>query len=176
VNSCIIANVLGVSTQPEGSDPTGRILDGRLRINGHLRRSDRTLSKRYTRHVETWSMDALDYQYEWFEEGYHEDGSRVMEECYFFLMAYRRATTVITNDETIDVDAIKHMHVLPVGHVYGLILECVDRAESVYCRIGAFKHVWGKERTFEDNPLPEDYPEFLDFDPDNFERHTITII
>jgi hypothetical protein len=154
LNSCIIVNVLEVSTQPEGSDPTGRILDGRLRINGHLRRSDRTLSKRYTRHVETWSMDALDYQYEWFEEGYHEDGSRVMEECYFFLMAYRRATTVITNDETIDV----------------------DRAESVYCRIGAFKHVWGKERTFEDNPLPEDYPEFLDFDPDNFERHTITII
>jgi hypothetical protein len=36
--------------------------------------------------------------------------------------------------------------------------------------------MWGDGRTDVDNPKPEDYPEFLDFDPDNFERHTVTII
>jgi hypothetical protein len=180
----IIAEILEISTTPIGPDPTSRISSGHLCISGHLRRSQRTLSKRYTRHVNTWSMDGLIYQYECFDEGYMSDGTRPMDMCLFFLIGYAK------HRETRDVDAYTltnaeakgnqviegDQYSVDLGCVYGLILEVVGFESSVYRRIGSFRHMWGDGRTYYDNPRPEDYPEFLDFDPENFERHIITII
>jgi hypothetical protein len=142
------------------------------------------MSKKYKRHHKTWSMDELAYQYEWFEEGYMSDGTRPMQSCFFFLMAYRNDkysgevdANTLTNEKARGNQKIEDgRYSVDIGKVFGLILEAVDLEKSVYKRIGAFRHMWGDGRTFQDNPRPEDYPEFLDFDPENFERHTITII
>jgi hypothetical protein len=125
-------------------------------------------------------------QYEWFEEGYMSDGTRPMETCFFFLVAYTKRRTsydlatfpnTLTDAEAKGNRVIdKDGYSVDLGNVLGLILEAVDLERSVYRRIGAFRHMWGDGRTTMDNPRPEDYPEFLDFDPENFERHTITII
>jgi hypothetical protein len=59
--------------------------------------------------------------------------------------------------------------------VIGLILESDNKEKTVWRRIGAFRHIWSDELGEHDAPL-EDYPEFADWDPENFERHTVTII
>jgi hypothetical protein len=129
-------------------------------------------------------MDELQFQYEWFEEGYMSDGTRPMHSCFFFLMAhgdYKDSGGVdantLTNEEARGNQKIEDgRYSVDIGYVFGLILEAVDLEKSVYKRIGAFGHMWGDGRTSYDNPRPEDYPEFLDFDPKRFECHTITII
>lgn len=180
----IIAAVLHTEVIPEGPDSTGKIKGGYIRISGHLRESKRSCSKKYIKHFKTWTLDRLDLQYEQFDEGYLSDGDRPMDQCFFFLMAYQTERVrkkvdynTLSNGEArgnqeVNGDELK----IDLGRVYGLILEAVDLDNAVYRRIGASKHMWGDGRTFEDNPKPEDYPEFVDFDPENFERHTITII
>ncbi|KAF2823085.1 hypothetical protein CC86DRAFT_423213 [Ophiobolus disseminans] len=166
-----------------------RVSGGHIQISGYLKPSARAMSKPYTRHVETWSMDDLEFQYEWFEDGYSEDGTRPMEDCCFFLMAFTSAAQETGHDKKLR----NHTEVkegkgqvsrlvmvsgndITLGHVSGLILELVDLEKATYWRTGAFRHVWNDRGTSMDNPKPEDYPEFLDFDPDNFERHVIAII
>jgi hypothetical protein len=142
------------------------------------------MSKIYTESVMARSWHGVLSQYEWFEDGYTDGGDRPMNSCTFFLMAYEknRHTSAVDHDTLTNAEAKGNQEIhadtfsVQIGFVYGLILETVDPENSVYRRIGAFRHMWGDGRTFEDNPKPEDYPEFLDFDPDNFERHTITII
>ncbi|KAF2823084.1 hypothetical protein CC86DRAFT_423210 [Ophiobolus disseminans] len=63
-----------------------------------------------------------------------------------------------------------------VGHVYGLMIEIVDAETEAYQRIGSFAHLRGDLRTKDEITDPEEYPEFIDLDPYNFERRTITII
>jgi hypothetical protein len=128
-------------------------------------------------------MDQLSVQYEWFEEGYASDGSRPMHSCFFLLLTHHKIRSrrtdhgyIVAEEEAQGNPDIDSSLYVDIGYVYGLILEVVDLEKSIYRRIGAFKHMWGDGRTDVDNPKPEDYPEFLDFDPDNFERHTVTII
>jgi hypothetical protein len=179
----IVAEVHEVNTIPIGPDATGRLSGGHLSISGHLKKSPRTISKRYSRPKMTlW--EKVRTQYEWFEDGYTDDGDRPMSNCSFFLMAYEmyRLTSDVDSNTLSNAEARGNQEIdgdrvsVDIGFVYGLILEAVDPEKSVYRRIGAFRHMWGDGRTFEDNPKPEDYPEFHDFDSDNFDRHTITII
>jgi hypothetical protein len=128
-------------------------------------------------------MDQLSVQYEWFDEGYMDDGSRPMHPCFFLLLGHSKRksgrateTHTLSNTEATEGSDMDDDRRINLGYVYGLILEVVDPELPVYRRIGAFRHVWDDRRTTMDNPKPEDYPEFLDFDPDNFERHTVTII
>jgi hypothetical protein len=130
------------------------------------------------------SMNRLPIQYEWFEDGYTDDGDRPMINYSFFLMAYQKDRytskvhfkTLTTEEAKGNQEINGDKFSVDIGHVYGLILETVNLENSVYRRIGSFGHLWGDGRTFEDNPKSEDYPEFLNFDPNSFERHTITII
>jgi hypothetical protein len=122
-------------------------------------------------------------QYEWFEEGYTVDGHRPMHSCFFLLLAHGKTTERMKFDEYSSIKTgakgrpnIEGDSRVEIGYVYGLILEAVNLESSIYRRIGAFKHMWGNGRTSVNNPRPEDYPEFLDFDANNFERHTVTII
>jgi hypothetical protein len=106
-----------------------------------------------------------------------------MHSCFFLLLAHNKSKFRRTDHGYIwaeyedqgnsEIDSSLYVD---IGYVYGLILEVVDLEKSMYRRIGAFKHMWGDGRTDVDNPKPEDYPEFLDFDPENFERHTVSII
>jgi hypothetical protein len=128
-------------------------------------------------------MDQLSVQYEWFEEGYTSDGSRPMHSCFFLLLAHGKNMESVTFDKYISTNTeakgkpdMEGDLRVEIGYVYGLILEAVNPESSIYRRIGAFKHMWGDGRTSVNNPSPEDYPEFLDFDASNFERHTVTII
>jgi hypothetical protein len=105
-----------------------------------------------------------------------------MHSCFFLLLAHsENKSRRVTERYALSVEATggsdkDDNRFFDVGYLYGLILEAVDPELPVYRRIGAFKHMWGDLRTSVDNPKPEDYPEFLDFDPENFERHTVTII
>jgi hypothetical protein len=178
-----IAEIYDVNTVPVGPDPTGRLKGGHVKLSGHLRKSDRVISMRYISPTMT-RWEQVSTQYEWFEDGYTDDGDRPMSNCSFFLMAYEknRRTLDVDSNTLSNAEARGNQEIngdkfsIDIGFVFGLILETVDPETSVYRRIGAFRHMWGDGRTFEDNPKPEDYPEFLDFDPNNFERHTITII
>lgn len=111
-------------------------------------------------------MDGLGHKYEWFDDGYRENGSRPMNGYFLFLLACRRPNTKIYPGNPLGLT-------LEVGNTYSLVLGSVHMRMFTYRRVGAFKHVWGEERTCLDNPLLGYY---LDFDPKNFERHTITII
>jgi hypothetical protein len=79
-----------------------------------------------------------------------------MKGAYFFLMAYRKPESQNRNN------------------VIGLILEPRNKEKTKWRRIGAFQHLWNCVPTEHDAPL-ESYPEFNDWDPENFERHTVTI-
>jgi hypothetical protein len=217
----IIAQIIDVQTVPLASGTTGRVIDGHMRISGHLRPSTRTISKRYTRHVSTRSFTDFRFQYEWFEDGYASDGTRPMHRYYFFLMACEQVHEMREMDDSSHIfgenvfggAAIKirgQMYVEDqvddaeegvemdeelgvrgekivvhggfkwrmslIGHVHGLILECVDADSDTYRRVGVFRHMWSEGRTSMDNSKAEDYPEFVGFDPRNCERHTITIV
>ncbi|KAJ4374974.1 hypothetical protein N0V83_002053 [Neocucurbitaria cava] len=99
-------------------------------------------------------------QYEWYDSGYTEEGVRSVNGAYYFLMAYR--------DLEIEDEGRS-------GSVLGLIVEPVDSGQTEYCRIGAFDHKWRYAETEDDSIKPEDYPEFVGWNPDDYERHTITI-
>jgi hypothetical protein len=111
----------------------------------------------FTRVFSTHTCNLPHIQYEWFDAGYIDDKTRHTRGAYFFLMAYQKPTSQNRNS------------------VIGLILEPYNREKTVWRRIGAFQHLWNCVPEEYDAPL-EDYPEFNDWDPENFERHTVTII
>lgn len=155
-----IAKIQEIHTLPSESDALGRVDGGHLCVVGHLRQSTRKTSKRHTRIMGDREIIDSRMQYEWYDNGCTKDGVRNMEGAYYFLMQYEHHTQDW------------------MGRVAGLIVEPVDQEKTTYRRIGAFHHLWGEFRSehYPDAPKPEDYPEFADFDPNKFERHTITII
>jgi hypothetical protein len=93
---------------------------------------------------------------EWFDVGYHGDGTKSLENTYFLLLAWRHDT------------------------LFGLMIEPVHLQTSTYRIVGAFGHdLLQSDRTTvstRHRPPNEDCPELNGFDLENFERQVITII
>lgn len=145
-------------------DQMGGVLDGYVRLRSHMRGNVRKVSRSYDfmRQVPKSEGKFVVADQEWFDVGYQGDGTKSLENAYFLLLAYESNTS--TNSAEI---------------FWGLIIEPVDLKTSTYRRIGAFQHfttaVMEAARR-RDGYMLTDYPEFDDFDPDNLERQTITII
>lgn len=158
-----VARVKEIKTFPAGHDRFGNLRGGYIRISGHLEPSQRTSSEWLTN--ETGECTFSNDQYEWFDDGYTDEFDRSMDEAFFFLMAFQKPET--------EEDG----RCVEVGKVWGLIVERAGADGTKYHRIGAFSHLWGPGRTKEHTAVtPEDYPEFIDFNPRCFKRHTITIV
>jgi hypothetical protein len=152
-----IARVKDVHTTSEGPNRLGKVLHGYLCISGHLRKASRQTSTWFTRVFPTHTCNYPHIQYEWFDAGYIDNNTRHMRDAYFFLMAYRKLEPRKRNS------------------VIGLVLEPYNKEKTLWRRIGAFQHLWNGVPDEYDAPLT-DYPEFNNWDPNNFERHTVTII
>jgi hypothetical protein len=57
--------------------------------------------------------------------------------------------------------------------LYGLILELVPTQKNMYKRVGIFQHAVGRELFVEERAV---FPEFIDFDVNNFGQDVVTII
>jgi hypothetical protein len=141
-------------------DPTGNVSAGYIRMTGHMRKSNSGISKWIP---ESWASR----QCEWYDEGYDTQGCRKTGDTYHFLMTYKsyKKRSYQRRWEELKI---------------GLILEMVGEASSTYKRVGMFAHP--RHDSFPSGPydkvlpLLEEYTEFASFDPENYERHTVTII
>ncbi|KAH7091328.1 hypothetical protein FB567DRAFT_589221 [Paraphoma chrysanthemicola] len=149
-----------------GDDPTGNVSSGEIRICGPLRKTLGQIREKYT--------EGPLYHCEWWDDGYYRSGYRVVSNNYHFLMGY------IPYNDIAKTDDLDDRRILPPyeGRRVGLILESVNSETDVYRRVGVFMHVCHTWKGNDDylKPRPGDCEEFKDFDPNNYERQTITII
>ncbi|KAI4622206.1 hypothetical protein J4E83_004946 [Alternaria metachromatica] len=155
-----------IDVTPSGSDPFGCISSARLQMSGHLRKAIRQASERNVRRMPSYSCDDQGVQYEWFDTGHDAEklNIRDMSTAYFLLLAHReRAWVLDISNNFVQTEKLT-----------GIIVEPVDEDRTTWRRIGLFDHPRGDgwmERDYSPG-----YPEFDDWDPENYERHTITII
>lgn len=149
-----LASVLGVSTTPEGGDPTGPVTHGRLSLSGHLRPATRR---------KTNKMGSSDYQnHESYDDNslYDEHGIRSTEGSFLLPMELGKSEQYIdTSGEW--------------KQIIGLILERHAENPTTYKRVGVFRHSWSQNGI---GDTCTECPEFLNFDPDDFERTEIIIV
>jgi hypothetical protein len=135
---------------------SGRISRGELRISGHLVPSAKKVRK--------WDHTPHGAKYETYDTGYTKDRLRVLGKSFYFLMVYEAPRRAVQPTQQSS------------GRVYGLIVEPTDESSQTYRRIRMFCHLWGDVRMSGDEAGPEEFPEFLHWDSNSFERHIITII
>jgi hypothetical protein len=141
-------------------DPTGNVSASHIRMTGHMRKSKSDISKWIP---ESWASR----QCEWYDEGYDTQGCRKTGDTYHFLMAYKpyQKRSYERRWEELKI---------------GLILEMAREASSTHKRVGMFVHP--RHDSFPPGPydkvppLSEECTEFSSFDPENYERHTVTVI
>lgn len=159
-----VAKILEVETTVQDQDLMGRVVDGYLRMSGRLQQSRRKIAIPFSRHLKNGST----VQFDSFDAGYTKSGMRPLNcNTYFFLMAYPHGWN--------KAEVVVEPTTGPVGYVFGSILESVDLRTATFRRIGVFRHQWGDLWRSKHDPGPKEYPEFIDFDPENFEHQTITI-
>ena len=161
-----IGRIEEIDVTPSGSDPLGRISSARLQISGHLRKAIRRVSERNIRRMASRTVDIQGVQYEWFDTGHEGEDFHIrdMSTAYFLLLAHQEGAMVAgTGDELVLIERF-----------IGIIIEPIDDDKTTWRRIGAFRHPRG-DGWMEQDYSPG-YPEFYDWDPKNYERHTITII
>jgi hypothetical protein len=160
LETAFVADILDVNTPLIGADSTGAVSGGYLTVSGHLRSSARKVSRSLDYVIDPKArntiMRHMIQDQEWFDVGYTSNGEMPIEDAYFLLLAqecWKRASGI---------------------HYYGIILEAVSHDASKYRRIGCFHH----RRTEKDGCFiaNEHYPDFNDFDPNNYERRTVTIV
>lgn len=152
-----------IDVTPSGSDPFGCISSARLRISGHLRKAIRQASERKIR---PYSYTDQSAQYEWFDTGHEGQNFEIrdMSTAYFLLLAHREwAWMLDISNKSVQIEKLT-----------GIIVEPVDDDRTTWRRIGLFDHPRGDGWIGHD--YSPGYPEFDDWDPENYERHTITIV
>jgi hypothetical protein len=141
-------------------DHTSNVSAGHIRMTGHMRKSKSDISK--------WILGSwVSRQCEWYDQGYDTQGCQKTGNTYHFLMAYKpyKKRSYDRRCEELKI---------------GLILEVVGEASSTYKRVAMFAHP--RHDSFPSGPydkvppLPEECTEFASFDPENYERHAVTII
>lgn len=98
------------------------------------------------------------HAHEAYDSGYTVDGLRFATGCFHFILYYYDMERVMGNDTEL------------LKMIVGLIIGPVDQSLQTYRRIGMFSRQTGSAW------YPTEYPEFENWDPSNYERHTITII
>lgn len=119
--------------------------------------------------ISRWVRGRLNHiSYEWYDGGYDLNGHRQVGNTYHFLMGFVPQRQY-THDSQVIIDP---------AECFGLIIEPVAEGSDVYRRIGAFCHPHGTWTVADLQPKPEpgECAEFEGFDPDNYQRHTVTII
>ncbi|KAF2676331.1 HET-domain-containing protein [Lentithecium fluviatile CBS 122367] len=134
----IVAEIIEAKIEYQGADIYGKVTGGYLRMSGYLRPVKDTTS--------TWEMGCPSEFREWFDDGYSKRGKRSVKGAFYFLLAYRPATQVLSYCNPKKQKTV----VWEPARSLGLILELVGDQTDTYRRIGAFAHPLGKHRSEED--------------------------
>jgi len=156
-----IGRIEEIDVTPSGPNLLGCISSARVHISGHLRKGLRQVSERNIRR--SWEDNAE--QHEWFDTGYGGKDFliRDMSAAYFLLLVQDERTSLAIGDD----------HYVCIKRLIGIIVEPVDESRTTWRRIGAFDHP--HPRWMGQKGIP-DYPEFRNWDPNNYEKHAITLI
>lgn len=131
----------------------GQVIEGYIRLSGHLRpHSGKDRRPRPTEAA--WIGD-------WYDTQVYQPPELLQQERY--LVPFTSENPFKMNDET-------EWH---AQSIRGIILEAVPGEPDTFQRLGTFTHPWGSHRTPEEVAL---YPEFDNFDFEDFERQVITLI
>jgi hypothetical protein len=135
----------------------GSIVEGHIRLFGHVRKC--IFRKNEDPNKRTYPAG------DWYDDATY--GEREVPELRPVLLpiAFSGPHSAFAKDGTVE-------SYYPAT-ITGLILRAVSADDDTYERIGIFTHPLGEYCTEEHS---EKYPEFSDFDTDNFERQIITLV
>jgi len=156
--TCVVEDV---AVDLVGSDPTGNVTGGYIRLKAPMRTTKQRMHR--------WRYHRAAPGYEWYDEGYDASGHRRAGGTCHLLMGF-----TIKHEE----GGPERQSLDRPARYLGLIIKAVGGEPDVYQRIGAFCHPYGTWESKQHWPEPEfgECAEFEGFDPNNYQRHTITII
>ena len=145
------------------SDPFRSVVAGRISLSAHKRPAQLRFCTRPPHCRYNPGFGCVDI----FDHGYNSLGLRSTSGTFLLILSQRECLISCTESE--DQRRTPYRE----SKLFGLIHETASENPVTYKRVGMFVHPWG--HYWNEEGLKA-YPEFSDFDPDNFERQLVTIV
>jgi hypothetical protein len=157
-----VATVLDASTTPVGDDSFGRVIAGCVKVAGPFRVRQSRQWRPQTGH-NFLKKDAYNRTIDSGHEAYDDGHETSHDGEAFLVLVHEKSNQYISVDGPGFWPAMLH----------GLILEMVSNQKNIYKRVGIFRHAVGRDLFVEERAV---FPEFTDFDVNNFGQVVVTII